>query len=142
MQLSNKRSARLPPLAATALLAATLLAACKPVTATPATGASSGQGPSYPCAFVANRDVTAYELPQAGAQVFGTVPAGPDPYPISARTADGWLGFEPGVAQAGNIGLARNRWILPDAAVTPSCLDSVPVVTLDQIQADIDKSHE
>ena len=26
------------------------------------------------------------------------------------RTADGWLGFDPGVAQAANVGIFRLRW--------------------------------
>ena len=34
------------------------------------------------------------------------------------RTDDGWLGFDPGVAQAANVGVFRMRWIDPDAAVS------------------------
>ncbi len=32
---------------------------------------------------------------------------------IAVRTADGWLGFDPGVAQAGSSGSFRYRWIEP-----------------------------
>ncbi len=31
--------------------------------------------------------------------------------PAAAYTADGWLGFDPGVAQAANVGVFRNRWV-------------------------------
>lgn len=39
------------------------------------------------------------------------------PEEITSRTADGWLGFEPGTAQAANIGIFRLRWIQPGAPV-------------------------
>lgn len=94
-----------------------------------------------PCSFAANKDLTAYRLPDASSDVFGTLPAGTDQYRISARTADGWIGFDPGVAQAGNVGLARNRWILPDTVIAPSCLAAVPLVTLADVDADVDASH-
>jgi hypothetical protein len=47
---------------------------------------------------------------------------------ILGLTADGWLGFDPGVAQAANIGVFRLRWIPPGAPITLSgdCA-SVPV---------------
>jgi hypothetical protein len=32
---------------------------------------------------------------------------------ITARSIDGWLGFDPGVAQAANVGPFRLRWIDP-----------------------------
>jgi len=48
---------------------------------------------------------------------------------LSGRTIDGWLGFDPGVAQAANIGSFRLRWIADDAQyVTDGALSSVPVV--------------
>ncbi|MCK5115665.1 MAG: hypothetical protein KAR44_03635 [Candidatus Aegiribacteria sp.] len=48
---------------------------------------------------------------------------------ISGRTVDGWLGFDPGVAQAANIGSFRLRWIAANAQyVTDGELSSVPVV--------------
>ncbi|NLP04605.1 hypothetical protein GX411_01450 [Candidatus Fermentibacteria bacterium] len=37
---------------------------------------------------------------------------------ILVTTADGWLGFDPGVAQAGNSGSFRYRWIKRDASFT------------------------
>ncbi|MCD4700342.1 MAG: hypothetical protein K8S24_00650 [Candidatus Aegiribacteria sp.] len=48
---------------------------------------------------------------------------------LSGRTIDGWLGFDPGVAQAANIGSFRLRWIADDARyVIDGELSSVPVV--------------
>ena len=48
---------------------------------------------------------------------------------VTGRTADGWLGFDPGAAQAANIGSFRLRWIAGDARyVTDGVLSSVPVV--------------
>ncbi len=48
---------------------------------------------------------------------------------ISGRTVDGWLGFDPGVAQAANIGSFRLRWIAGDERyVIDGELSSVPVV--------------
>jgi hypothetical protein len=47
---------------------------------------------------------------------------------ITAQTADGWLGFEPGVAQAANIGSFRLRWIEPEAGSTSGDCASLPVV--------------
>ncbi len=48
---------------------------------------------------------------------------------VTGRTVDGWLGFDPGVAQAANIGSFRLRWIAGDARyVTDGELSCVPVV--------------
>jgi hypothetical protein len=54
-------------------------------------------------------DSTVYVKPNQPA-VFGTLPAG-STVQILAHTTDGWDGFDPGVAQAGNTGLDRLRWI-------------------------------
>ena len=53
----------------------------------------------------------AYNRPDSSAVVFGLLHAG-DSLAVSV-TSDGWLGFDPGVAQAGNIGSFRYRWIPP-----------------------------
>ena len=48
---------------------------------------------------------------------------------LSGRTVDGWLGFDPGVAQAANIGSFRLRWIAGDAQyVTDGDISYLPVV--------------
>ncbi|HLE05217.1 MAG TPA: hypothetical protein VI729_11485 [Anaerolineales bacterium] len=89
-----------------------------------------------PCMFTANDSLTAYRLPDITSDVFGTMPAG-DTHEALVQTADGWVGFDPGVAQAANVGLARHRWILLNATVAPSCLSGVDVVTLADVEADV-----
>ena len=93
------------------------------------------------CTLTANTSVTAYRLPDASSNVFGTMPAG-DTFVILARTADGWLGFDPGVAQAANIGLARHRWILMNVLLSSSCLETVDLVTLVDVEADVSLSNQ
>jgi len=80
--------------------------------------------------WVTNQDsLTAYRESSATAEVFGTAEAGMSAMAL-ARTKDGWLGFDPGVAQAGNQGRARLRWYLPDwSKLTfepPSCENGLP----------------
>jgi hypothetical protein len=97
--------------------------------------------PASPCMLTANMPVTAYRLPASTSDVFGTMPAG-EIYAVLARTADGWLGFDPGVAQAGNIGLAHHRWVQLNLTPTPSCLDTVDLVTLADVEADLAASGQ
>jgi hypothetical protein len=92
--------------------------------------------PSGPCQFTANTAITAYRLPDGTSSIFGTVSTG-DTFEALARTSDGWVGFDPGVAQAGNVGLARDRWIQLNATISPSCLTTVDLVTLADVQADV-----
>lgn len=96
----------------------------------------AGCTPTGPCEFTANTPLTAYRLPVSTSMVFGTVSSG-DTYEVLARTADGWLGFDPGIAQAGNMGLARPRWVRLNASLSPSCLAGVDLVTLADVEADI-----
>ncbi len=74
----------------------------------------AGEGP---CTITAQVDTPAYTRPDERADLFGFLGAGQQVM-AEVRTADGWLGFDPGVAQAGNVGLFRYRWILLDPAVT------------------------
>jgi len=92
--------------------------------------------PAAPCTFTANTAVTAYRLPDMGSDIFGTISVG-DTHEALARTADGWVGFDPGVAQAANVGLARHRWVLLNATTAPSCLTTVELVTLAEVEADL-----
>ncbi len=81
------------------------------------TPTETGPGPvPQPCEIVAEGEVTAYARPSSAAMVFGTM------YPglrvrVEGRTAEGWLGFEPGVAQAANIGIFRLRWVHESSAI-------------------------
>lgn len=56
--------------------------------------------------------LTLYQRPGTAAAVFGTLAPG-DTARLGARTADGWLGFDPAVAQAANVGVFRLRWVAP-----------------------------
>lgn len=53
-----------------------------------------------------------YCRPDTLADVFASVEEG-DSVLACARTAGGWTGFDPGTAQAGNVGSFRYRWIPP-----------------------------
>lgn len=80
------------------------------------------------CTPTATAAFDVYTRPSLLAQVFGTLTPDFPPISIGGRTADGWLGFDPGVAQAANIGVFRLRWIPPGAPVSLSgdCA-SVPI---------------
>jgi len=56
------------------------------------------------------QDVVIYNRPSLNAEIFSTL--SPD-YPVhpSGRIEGGWWGFDPGIAQAANIGVFRLRWI-------------------------------
>ncbi|MCC3155914.1 hypothetical protein LJ737_01605 [Hymenobacter sp. 15J16-1T3B] len=82
-----------------------------------------------PCEQVTPRAATIYQRPEAQAPVFGQLPAGETLRPV-ARTADGWLGFDPATAQAANVGIFRLRWVRAAevfGANAPVCAD-LPVV--------------
>ncbi len=96
---------------------------------------------SEPCTFMATGSLTVYRLPDNTSDVFGEISSG-ESFEVLAQTAGGWVGFDPGVAQAGNVGLARHRWVLLNAVISPSCLDSVELVTLEDVQADLDASGQ
>lgn len=80
------------------------------------------------CARVAARSVSIRMQPRATAVQFGQLPAG-GRVQLAARTADGWVGFDPGSAQAANVGIFRLRWVLAAEAFAPgdSC-QSLPLV--------------
>jgi len=67
--------------------------------------------PGAPCTLTPNESATVYNRPSAVAGVFGMLGAGEN-VEAAVKTADGFYGFDPGVAQAGNVGVFRNRWIL------------------------------
>jgi len=92
--------------------------------------------PAGPCTFTANVDTPAYRLPDSGSAVFGTMFAG-ETYEALAQTAGGWVGLDPGVAQAPNVGLARHRYVQANITFQPSCLSTVQLVTLADVEADV-----
>jgi hypothetical protein len=90
--------------------------------------AASASQPPGPCELVVSKEVTAYTRPSRQATTFGPLPAG-ERAPVTATTADGWLGFEPDVAQAANVGIFRLRWVQKDDALQlEGACDHLPVV--------------
>ncbi len=80
------------------------------------------------CILVCLDSVTVFTRPDSSA-TFMVMLAPRDRVILSGRTVDGWLGFDPGVAQAANIGSFRLRWISGDSRyLTDGVLSSVPVV--------------
>jgi len=92
-------------------------------------GSASGSGgiSGGACQYTANAEVTIYTRPDTSADVFSTQGAGFSIQPI-ARTSNGWLGFDPGVAQAANIGPFRLRWLPPNSGTQTGGCSSLPVV--------------
>lgn len=68
-----------------------------------------------------------YSRPSTEAEIFAEVDS-TLAQPLSARTEDGWLGFDPGVAQAANLGSFRLRWFWhTDVHLSGNCA-GLPVV--------------
>ncbi|RTQ53765.1 hypothetical protein EJV47_03255 [Hymenobacter gummosus] len=71
------------------------------------------------CRRRARRAVVIYQRPAAGAAKFGQLAAGEE-VTLAARTAAGWVGFDPGTAQAANVGIFRLRWVRAAEAFAPA----------------------
>lgn len=89
-----------------------------PPTASPRPRPTATKTPT-PCQITSSHDVILYNRPFITATVFSTLKAG-DSIEASARTEDHWYGFDPGIAQAANIGVFRLRWIRDDGTLTLS----------------------
>ena len=63
------------------------------------------------CNLQATSPVTVYSRPSTDASVFGTITPQDTNTLIGAQTDNGWFGFEPGVAQAPNVGPFRLRYV-------------------------------
>jgi hypothetical protein len=84
--------------------------------------------PGEACTVAIADGVEAYNRPSFGAEIFAET--GGLSLNVTTRTADGWIGFDPGYAQAGNIGVFHNRWIPPRDSITlEGDCDDVPVVS-------------
>jgi photosystem II stability/assembly factor-like uncharacterized protein len=80
------------------------------------------------CMVKALTEVTVYNRPSLEAEVFATMPLDESFY-VGARTADGWIGFDPASAQAANIGVFRNRWVQEgDEIILEGNCDAIPIV--------------
>lgn len=65
---------------------------------------------SLQCVRVATRLAIIYSLPIAATSHFGQLAKG-EKVTLAVRTATGWVGFDPGTAQAANVGIFRLRWV-------------------------------
>ncbi len=104
-------------------------------TGTPAATSAPTSSSAFPwpdepgtCTLTSTGSGTLYDRPSTEAQVFSEVGAGTNAV-VTGRTADGWVGFDPGIAQAANIGVFRLRWaFFDDVSLTGNCVD-VPELT-------------
>jgi hypothetical protein len=108
-----------PTMTPTATITSTPTAAAYHPVFTPGAGA---------CEVVATGPATLYTRPSLASDVFSTFTAG-DRHPAMAYTADGFIGFDPAYAQAGNVGVFRYRWVLlgPNVHLEGNC-GSLPLV--------------
>lgn len=67
------------------------------------------------CLLTVSDSLEVYSRPDPAASIWGWVIPG-DTVTVWVKTAEGWLGFDPGTAQAGNSGSFRYRWVDPDAS--------------------------
>ena len=67
---------------------------------------------AFSIVFCPENPLISYDRPDSSATVFGILPAG-EPVDITVKTESGWLGFDPGTAQAANTGSFRYRWLTP-----------------------------
>ncbi len=88
------------------------------------------------CVLSLKKAVTAYARPSTNAAVFGTI-AMDEKSPVVGRTTTGWIGVEPGVPQAPNIGPFRARWIelTPDVALEGATCSVLPIMPALDTQA-------
>lgn len=82
-----------------------------PTSASTPTSASAFAWPagSGACTLLTTESTVLYDRPSSEAQIFSEVEADFSAV-VTGRTVDGWVGFDPGVAQAANIGIFRLRW--------------------------------
>ncbi|UCF61689.1 MAG: hypothetical protein JSV37_03115, partial [Anaerolineaceae bacterium] len=94
-------------------------------TLTPPAGGQTATGPCY---MIPNTEIIAYLRPSSEAEIFDAIPDGIK-FVVEGRTADGWVGFNPGIPQAPIIGVFRYRWIPEnsDFRLEGACED-IPIV--------------
>jgi len=100
-----------------------------PIPSPTATPTPTGEMPvAGACELVANTQTTIYQRSSLDAEIFGTL-SPRDRATVGAITGDGWIGFDPGTAQAANVGVFRLRWVQRSDAISleGACQD-LPVV--------------
>jgi hypothetical protein len=97
------------------------------------------------CTVTADADIDLTSRPYPIGDIFGTLSSGMS-VPVVARTPGGFIGIEPGVAQAANVDIFRLRWIDPDASFTlsgncgglPTVIGPPPYVCFNMAMTDIE----
>ena len=79
------------------------------------------------CFVVAVGDIMAYRRPSTEAAEFGIMIHKAGAFALGI-TEGGWVGFDPGVAQAANVGLFRLRWVPPDQYMLEGPCDDLPLL--------------
>jgi hypothetical protein len=98
-------------------------------TLTPSPTSTPTPAPVGECMIVAAADgAIAYTRPSTESQEFAPMAYADFPTAVGARTADGWLGFDPHKAQAANIGIFRLRWVQAAQVTTEGDCEAVEVV--------------
>lgn len=89
--------------------------------------------PAASCEITALSNTPAFNRPSLVSDQFGIISTGMKLIAL-VKTADNWYGFDPGVAQAGNVGAFRYRWVhaANTLSISPVCanlkiLDKVPL---------------
>ena len=81
-----------------------------------------------PCEIIADQAVDVYQRPSREAGIFGTLDPSFRPLAL-ARTPDAaWIGFDPAVAQAANVGVFRLRWVAAGSVRLEGGCDVLEVV--------------
>ena len=75
--------------------------------------------------FTAEETLDTFTRPDRDSDVWSELPAG-ESVNLEVRTASGWLGFDPGVAQAANTCSFRYRWLPPGTVAVST--EELPVV--------------
>ena len=92
--------------------------------------------PPETCMMTVSDGTPAFNYPDLSSSQFGTLSPGM-PVRAMVRLEEGWVGFDPGMAQAGNSGLKRLRWVQLDERLLLNCLDRLQVVSLDEVSAQV-----
>lgn len=80
------------------------------------------------CEISVPAGVNIYTRPSTEADLFYTTGEAEQMPPALARTADGWIGFDPGVAQAANVGPFRLRWLEESQTKLDGDCRTLPVI--------------
>ena len=74
------------------------------------------QSEQPPVVITSNIPAIVYQRPSREAEIFGYLNPG-DTITALARSDKGWIGFDPGIAQAANVGVFRLRWVDMDRSI-------------------------